>query len=126
RFFLLAGNRGQSRFSARRIVVPSDAVRRRKTGSDPLLWAALHLPQRSLDAAVRRQADPRAPLVLATGPAQRRVVALANAGARAAGVQPGQPLAAAQALCPQAVVLPLDEDEATRLLGLVAAWAYRW
>ncbi len=91
-----------------------------------MLWAALHLPQRSLDAALRRQADPHAPLLLATGPAQRRVVALANAGAGAAGVHPGQALAAAQALCPRVAVLPLDEDEATRLLGLVAAWAYRY
>src|SRR5688572_21335495 len=91
-----------------------------------MLWAALHLPQRSLDAALRRQADPHAPLLLATGPAQRRLVALANDAAAAAGVHPDQALAAAQALCPQVVVESLDEDEATRLLGLVAAWAYRY
>src|SRR5688572_4397517 len=91
-----------------------------------MLWAALHLPQRSLDAALRRQADPHAPLLLATGPAQRRLVALANDAAAAAGVHPDQALAAAQALCPQVVVQSLDEDEATRLLGLVAAWAYRY
>ena len=91
-----------------------------------MLWAALHLPQRSLDAAIRRQADPTAPLGLVEGPAQRRVVALANDAARDAGVRPGQPLAAAQALCPHLAVQTLDEEEATRLLGLVAAWAYRW
>src|SRR5918993_3626763 len=91
-----------------------------------MLWAALHLPQRSLDAAIRRQADPTAPLLLAEGPAQRRLVALANDAATAVGVRPGQALAAAQALCPQVVVQTLDEEEATRLLGLVAAWAYRY
>ncbi|KFN50365.1 Y-family DNA polymerase [Arenimonas composti] len=99
----------------------------REKGSDPgQLWAALHLPHRSLDAALRRQADPAAPLVLAAGPPQRRRVVLANAGARAAGVAPGQALAAATALCPGLVVVPWDAAEAERLLGLVAAWAYRY
>lgn len=91
-----------------------------------MLWAALHLPQRSLDAAIRRVVDPHAPLVLVEGPVQRRTVALANAAALAAGLYVGQPLAAAQALCPRIAVQTLDEDEATRLLGLVAAWAYRY
>ena len=91
-----------------------------------MLWAAIHLPRRALDAALRRQPDPLAPLALAEGPPQRRVVAMANESARAAGVRPGQPLAAAMALCPKLAALSWDEAEATRLLDLACAWAYRY
>ena len=90
-----------------------------------MLWAALHLPQRALDAALRRCADPRAPLALVTGPAQRRVVMLANEAARAAGVAPGQALATAQAVHPALATQMYDAAEAARLLALTCAWAYR-
>ncbi len=91
-----------------------------------MLWAALHLPRRALDAALRRQADPSLPLALVDGPPQRRRLVQASDDAVAAGVRPGQALAAAQSLCPGLVVVPFDAAEATRLLGLVAAWAYRY
>jgi len=91
-----------------------------------MLWAAIHLPRRALDAALRRQPDPSAPLALAEGPAQRRRVALANATATARGVRTGQPLAAAMALCPALAVHAFDETEARRLLDLACAWAYRY
>ena len=91
-----------------------------------MLWAAIHLPRRALDAALRRQPDPAAPLALADGPPQRRVVVQANAAAEAAGVRPGQPLAAAVALCPGLATLPFDAAEASRLLDLACAWAYRY
>jgi protein ImuB len=110
----------------------ADVAARRKSNLTPvlaltrMLWAALHLPQRSLDAALRRQDDPQRPLALIAGPPQRRRLVLVNPAAAAGGLQPGQALAAAQALCPGLVVLPWDAAEATRLLGLVAAWAYRY
>lgn len=91
-----------------------------------MLWAAIHLPRRALDAALRRQPDPSAPLALAHGPPQRRVVVQANTAATAAGVQPGQALAAAMALCPALAVVSHDPDEASRLLDLACAWAYRY
>lgn len=91
-----------------------------------MLWAAIHLPQRALDAALRRCADPQAPLALVAGPAQRRVVMLANEAAQAAGVTPGQALATAQAIHPALATLMYDAAEAARLLTLACAWAYRY
>jgi protein ImuB len=91
-----------------------------------MLWAALHLPQRALDGALRRCADPLAPLALVGGPAQRRVVMLANEAARAVGVAPGQALAAAQAIHPALATQMYDAAEAHRLLALTCAWAYRY
>lgn len=91
-----------------------------------MLWAALYLPQRALDAVLRRQPDPHSPLLLVDGPPQRRVVHSANAAAQAAGVQAGQALAAAQVLCPQVRVLAHDAQAAAQLLELLAAWAYRY
>ena len=90
-----------------------------------MLWAAIHLPRRALDAALRRQPDPSAPLALADGPPQRRLVVQANASALAAGVRAGQPLAAAMALCPTLACVSFDAGEASRLLDLACAWAYR-
>ena len=91
-----------------------------------MLWAAIHLPRRALDAALRRQPDPSAPLALADGPPQRRLVVQANASALAAGVRAGQPLAAAMALCPSLACVSFDAGEASRLLDLACAWAYRY
>ena len=91
-----------------------------------MLWAAIHLPQRALDAALRRCADPQAPLALVGGPAQRREVMLANEAALAAGVRPGQALVTAQAIHPALATAMYDDAEAARLLTLACAWAYRY
>lgn len=89
-----------------------------------MLWAAIHLPQRAIDAVLRRQPEPEAPLALVEGPPQRRQVLLANAAAREAGVQAGQALTAALALCPSLAVAGHDAAEADALLELACAWAY--
>lgn len=90
-----------------------------------MLWACLLLPRLALDAVQRRwQTD--APLALITGPAQKRVLLDANPPARAAGLYPGQPLLAAQALLPDVATLDHDPREDAALRTLLAAWAYRY
>ena len=66
------------------------------------------------------------PLALITGPAQRRVLLDANAAARAAGLYPGQPLLAAQALLQDFQAIDHDPREDERLRRFLAAWAYRY
>jgi protein ImuB len=90
-----------------------------------VLWACLLLPRLALDAVQRRLTGERA-LALITGPTARRVLLDANAAARAAGLYPGQPLLAAQALLPDVAVLKHDPREDAALRQLLAAWAYRY
>src|SRR4249919_359936 len=90
-----------------------------------MLWACLLLPRLALDA-VQRRVQYESPLALITGPVQRRVLLDANAAARAAGLYPGQPLLAAQALLPDVAVLEHDPREDAALRQLLAAWAYRY
>ena len=91
-----------------------------------MLWAAIHLPHRALDAVLRRRPGPPGALALASGPAQRRMLVQANDAALAAGVRPGQALATALCIHPALAVEEYDADEAARLLGLACAWAYRY
>jgi protein ImuB len=93
-----------------------------------MLWACLLLPRLALDAVRRKSPADRdaAPLALITGPAQKRVLLDANAAARAAGLHPGQPLLAAQALLPDVAVVGHDPREDAALLRLLAGWAYRY
>src|SRR5436190_6454328 len=91
-----------------------------------MLWACLLLPRLALDAVQRRLPNETRALALITGPAQRRVLLDANASARAAGLYPGQPLLAAQALLPDVAVLEHDPREDAALRTLLAAWAYRY
>jgi len=90
-----------------------------------VLWACLLLPRLALDAIQRRLPHEK-PFALITGPAQRRVLLDANAAARAAGLYPGQPLLAAQALLPDVATLDHDPREDAALRTLLAAWAYRY
>lgn len=90
-----------------------------------MLWACLLLPRLALDAVQRRLHDER-PFALITGPSARRVLLDANTAARAAGLYPGQPLLAAQALLPDVAVLEHDPREDAALRQLLAAWAYRY
>jgi len=90
-----------------------------------MLWACLLLPRLALDAIQRRLPHEK-PFALITGPAQRRVLLDANAAARAAGLYPGQPLLAAQALLPDVATLDHDPREDAALRTLLAAWAYRY
>src|SRR4249919_1962100 len=90
-----------------------------------MLWACLLLPRLALDA-VQRRSHTKVAFALITGPVQRRVLLDANAAARTAGLYPGQPLLAAQALLPDVAVLEHDPREDAALRQLLAAWAYRY
>lgn len=89
-----------------------------------MLWACLLLPHLALDDAQRSGADSAAPLVIAEGPVQRRVVRHANRHARAAGLHAGQPLAAARALLPEFRCVSYDPLVENGLRELLAGWAY--
>ena len=89
-------------------------------------WACLLLPQLAIDGVLRRQSDPKAPLALISGPAQRRVLHAINPAARALGLRPGMPLAAAQALGGSFAMVEHDPLEAERWRQFLAAWAYRF
>jgi len=107
-----------------------------------MLWACILLPQLALDAVCRKRSGEQPmcmdaqvsreagcrerPLALVTGPAQRRVLLDANAAARAAGLVPGQPLLAAQALLQNFLAIDHDPREDERLRRFLAAWAYRY
>lgn len=104
-----------------------------------MLWACILLPQLALDGVLRsrsradaagsrsdRRDNEATPLALITGPTQKRVLLDANAAARAAGLYPGQPLLAAQALLPDVLAIDHDPRDDQRLRRLLAAWAYRY
>ena len=87
-----------------------------------MLWVALELPALPLQL-VERAGVSREPLVIAEGPAQRPVVAGANAAARAAGIREGQAVAAARALAGELKVVPRDVAREREALEHLAAWA---
>lgn len=87
-------------------------------------WACVLLPQLALDAVLRQQADPAAPLALVTGPAQRRVLHAANAAARRLGWQRGMLLSTAQALTREVHVLAHDPKQEAQARDMLATWAY--
>jgi protein ImuB len=89
-------------------------------------WACIHFPQLALDGVLRRHPHPGQPLVLVTGPAQKRVLAAVNPAAARAGLYAGQALAAAHALLSQFAMVEHDADEVARWRGFLAAWAYRY
>ncbi|MGY0557106.1 MULTISPECIES: Y-family DNA polymerase [unclassified Lysobacter] len=91
-----------------------------------MLWACILLPQLALDGVLRRHPDPDTPLVLVTGPAQRRVLRAVNAAAKTAGLRAGQSLGAAQALCSRFTAAEHDPAEVERWHDFLAAWAYRY
>lgn len=92
-----------------------------------MLWACLRFPQLALEA-VRDDADEssRTRVAVIDGPLQRRHVVLADGEAQAAGVRCGQPLAAAQALCPALSTRPRDPAAERQAIDSIAAWAYRF
>lgn len=89
-----------------------------------MLWACILLPQLALDDVLRHSVDPAAPVVIAEGPAQRRVVRHANGSAQRAGVRQGQPLAAARALLPEFRCIAYDPEKEMQLRLTLAGWAY--
>jgi protein ImuB len=91
-----------------------------------MLWACILLPQLALDGVLRRHPQPERPLVLVTGPVQKRVLAVVNATAARAGLHAGQALAAAHALLSDFATIEYDTAEVTRWRDFLAAWAYRY
>jgi len=91
-----------------------------------VLWACVRLPQLALDGVLRQHPSPELPLVLLSGPPQRRRLFDANPAARAAGLFPGQALAGAQVLLTQFAAIDHDPAQESRLLDLLCAWAYRY
>ncbi|QNH13674.1 DNA polymerase Y family protein [Xanthomonas sp. SI] len=89
-------------------------------------WACILLPQLALDTVLRRWPTPDEPLALLAGPPQRRTLKAVNAAARARGLQPGQSLATAQALCDRFATALHDAEESRRCQQFLAAWAYRF
>lgn len=89
------------------------------------LWLALVLPAWPLQLAARALRL-ELPLAITEGPAQRPRIACCNPPAAATGVQPGQALAAAQALCAELLAVPRDTAAEHAALQALAAWAYQY
>lgn len=89
-------------------------------------WACILLPQLALDAVLRTRADPEAPLVLLSGPAQRRVLQAMNSAARGLGLRPGQSLTAAHSITYDFATAEYDQTEIEHWHRFLAAWAYRF
>ena len=87
-----------------------------------MLWVALELPALPLQLVERAQAAPL-PLVIGEGPAQRPVVACANAAARASGVREGMAVAAAKALAGDLKCVDRDPAAERQSLERLAGWA---
>jgi DNA polymerase IV len=83
-------------------------------------------PHLALVAAWRRHPELRSePVVVGGAPELRLPVLAASSSARAAGVQPGQPLREAQQRCPSAAFVAIDETAMARLREELLARLYR-
>ncbi|WP_040263348.1 Y-family DNA polymerase [Pseudomonas massiliensis] len=89
-----------------------------------MLWACILFPQLALDVAMRQQPDPAQPLVLVSGPAQRRQLRAVNGPARVLGLRPGQGLGTAHALTQGFIAREYDPAQVEQAEQLLAAWAY--
>ncbi|MGO4002844.1 Y-family DNA polymerase [Pseudomonas fluorescens] len=87
-------------------------------------WVCIVFPQLALDAIMRQRSDPDEPLVLLSGPAQRRVLQAVNEPARALGLRAGQSMTAAQALSKAFVSADYDVAGVEHWQQFLAAWAY--
>lgn len=87
-------------------------------------WACILLPQLALDGVLRGRDDRQVPLVLLTGPAQRRILQAVSEPARALGLRPGMALSAAQALASGFEQAEYDTEAIERWRLFLAAWAY--
>ncbi len=91
-----------------------------------MLWACLLLPHLALDGVLRRHPTPHLPLVLVTGPQQRRVLLDVNEAASHAGLYPGQSLNAAHAILQHFIAFDHDPTLDDRMRRFLAAFAYRY
>jgi protein ImuB len=90
-----------------------------------MLWACLRFPGLAFSAAFAALPE-HMPGALLENNARRRAVAMANPAAQKLGVQRGQSVAAARALCPGLVVRSRDKAAEARLLEELAAWCYQF
>ena len=90
-----------------------------------MLWIALYLPELSLQIATRGMTQNRA-IVIKDGPANRPIVIAANDSARSFGIQLGAPVAAAEALTSNLLVVARNKDNEAHALGRLAAWALQF
>lgn len=91
-----------------------------------MLWACILFPQLALDSILRERDDADAPLVLISGPVQRRVLQAVNPAAAKLGLRAGQALTAARALADGFTCVEADPARIEQLQQLLAAWAYRF
>ncbi len=90
-----------------------------------MLWIALYLPELSLQIAARGMREDRV-IVIKDGPANRPIVAAANDLAKSLGIQIGVPVAAAEALASNLLVVARNKDNETHALERLAAWALQF
>ncbi|HUN93153.1 MAG TPA: DNA polymerase Y family protein [Burkholderiaceae bacterium] len=90
-----------------------------------MLWLAICLPALPLQLAERALVR-AGPLVIVEGPPQRPVVTCCNPQASAAGIEPGQKLAAAQALAGHLLALERDPARERAALHELCCWAYQF
>jgi protein ImuB len=90
-----------------------------------MLWIAIYLPELSLQIAARGLQQNRA-IVIKDGPANRPLVIAANDIALSLGVQPGAPVAAAEALVSDLLVVARNKDNEAHALERLAAWALQF
>lgn len=88
-----------------------------------MLWACIALPELPLEAAFRGCAYD-SPCALFETIGQRLRIVQADAGALAAGIQPGQSASAARALRPDVRLRSRQSDAETAMQQTLAAWAY--
>lgn len=91
-----------------------------------MLWACILLPQLALDSVLRGRDDADQPLVLLSGPANRRVLQAVNPAASALGLRAGLSLTSAQTLAQGFATVEHDPAATERQQQLLAAWAYRF
>lgn len=89
-----------------------------------MLWACILLPQLAMDGVLRHRSDPEHPLVLLSGPPQRRILQAVSPTARALGLRPGQSLTTARALTDGFETADYDQAKIERWQQFLAAWAY--
>lgn len=87
-------------------------------------WACILLPQLAMDGILRGREDSDTPLVLLSGPPQRRLLQAVTPSARALGLRPGQTLTAAQSLNCAFASAEYEPAEIERWRSFLAAWAY--
>jgi protein ImuB len=93
------------------------------------LWLSIFLPALPLQLAARGMAEIGAdtrPLAVVEGPEQRPRIAFCNDAARAAGIAPGQKLAAAEALAHDLIAVVRHSERERDAVDELACWAYQF